>query len=144
MEMDIIEVNGKCAMASTVHTFATPGKPNNANCDRWGCASVNKLPASVFTIRASFAEDGTLSVTMNGNPIKGYSPIPSVSSNQVVVTTMKSIGAVIESSQWFGWAPAQDQCPAGSKDQLPNSVVKISDVKVQGEVVQGPVPTKCQ
>jgi len=141
--MDIIEVNGKCAMATTIHTFATDGKPNNADCDRWGCGSINKLPSALFTIRAAFGHDGSLEVTMNGSPINGYSPVPSASSNDVVVKTMQSIGAVIESSQWFGWAPAENQCPAGSDDKLPQSVVKISNVKVQGVVVQGPEPTKC-
>jgi len=143
MEMDIIEVNGKCAMASTIHTFATDGKPNDANCDRWGCGSVNTLPSASFTIRASFGHDGSLTVTMNDQPIKNYSPVPSAASNQVVVQTMQSVGAVIESSQWFGWAPAKGQCPAGSKGGLPNSYVKIKGVKVQGTVVQGPEPTKC-
>jgi len=143
MEMDIIEVNGKCAMATTIHTFATDGRPNNADCDRWGCGSVNKLPSAQFRIKAAFGTDGSLTVTMNGNPINNYSPAPSGSSHEVVVKTMQSIGAVIESSQWFGWAPAQGQCPGGSKDQLPNSNLKISNVRVQGTVVQGPEPTKC-
>lgn len=144
MEMDIIEVNGHCAMATTIHTFATDGRPNNPNCDRWGCGSVNTLPnGGKFTIKAMFGEDGTLAVTMNGTPIKGYSPMPSAASNEVVVKTMRSIGAVIESSQWFGWAPAGSQCPGGSGSGLYGSQLKISNVKVRGKVVQGPVPTKC-
>ena len=34
MEMDIIEANGDCKMATTIHTFATPGAPHTGNCDR--------------------------------------------------------------------------------------------------------------
>jgi len=143
MEMDIIEVNGHCAMATTIHTFATDGTPNNANCDRWGCQSTNTLPSSRISIVASFGRDGSLSVTMNGRGIKGYAPVPSAASNAVVVKTMTSIGAAIESSQWFGWAPAQGQCPSGSAGNLPGSVLKISNVRVQGTVVQGPEPSKC-
>jgi len=144
MEMDIIEVNGDCAMATTIHTFAADGTPNNANCDRWGCGSTNKLPASTFTIKAVFGQDGSMTITMDGKPINNYSPFPSSASNSVVIKTMQSIGAVIESSQWFGWAPAQDQCPAGDAGNLANSELKITNVKVQGIVVQGPEPTKCQ
>ena len=143
MEMDLIEVNGHCAMASTIHTFATDGRPNNADCDRWGCASVNKLPSSAFRIKASFGLDGTLSVTMNGTAVGPFQPSPSAASNRVVVKTMQSVGAVIESSQWFGWAPDQGQCPQGSKAKLSESRVRISDVRVHGKVVQGPEPTKC-
>ena len=143
MEMDIIEVNGHCAMATTIHTFATDGKPNNADCDRWGCGSTNTLPNATFTIKANFGLDGSLKVTMNGSPIKDYNIVPSSASNAVVVKTMQTIGAVIESSQWFGWAPAEDQCPTGSKDSLPNSHLKISNVRVVGKVIQGPEPTKC-
>lgn len=34
--------------------------------------------------------------------IRRYQPTPSSDSNAVVVKTMQSVGAVIESSQWFG------------------------------------------
>jgi len=143
MEMDIIEANGNCKMATTVHTFATDGKPNNQNCDRWGCGSTASLSGKKFHIKAEFAQDGTMTVTMDGVANNKYSPFPSSSSNDEVVKTMSSIGAVIESSQWFGWAPAQDSCPKGSKDKLPNSHFAISNVRVMGTVKQGPEPTKC-
>jgi hypothetical protein len=143
MEMDIIENNGHCAMATTIHTFATDGKPNNADCDRWGCGATEKLPSPKFHVKAEFGTDGSLTVSLNGVPNDKYNIKPSVASNQVVVNTMKSIGAVIESSQWFGWAPAEDQCPTGSKDALDTSFLAITNVKVQGAVVQGPEPTKC-
>jgi len=143
MEMDIIENNGKCGMATTIHTYATDGRPNNGNCDRWGCGSDTKLPSSSFTVKASFATDGSLAVTLNGTPNTHYAPSPSSASNQVVIKTMQSIGAVIESSQWFGWAPMESSCPSGSADGLANSYFEVSNVKVMGKVVQGPTPTKC-
>jgi hypothetical protein len=143
MEMDIIEANGNCAMATTIHTFAKDGTPNNADCDRWGCGSGMNLPKTKFHIKAQFAMDGNLTVYLNGVANDHYNIVPSSDSNQVVVTTMQSIGAVIESSQWFGWAPSQSSCPTGSQDGLPNSHFVISNVKVMGAVVQGPQPTKC-
>ena len=65
-------------------------------------------------------------------------------SNAVVVSTMTSIGASIESSQWFGWAPAESSCPKGDKSGLASSVVVISNVRVSGVVVQGPPPSLCR
>ena len=146
MEMDIIEANGKCAMATTVHTFQTDGQPKNGDCDRWGCTAAMSLPDShVFQIKAMFNEDSSTDIYMDGQLHAGYPlyPVPSDASNEVLVSTMSSIGAVIESSQWFGWAPEQDNCPSGSSDGVNSSVVKISDVKVQGIIVQGPVPNLC-
>ena len=59
MEMDIIENNGKCLMATTVHTFQTDGQPNDSDCDRWGCTAAMALPPShVFEIKAMFNLDG--------------------------------------------------------------------------------------
>merc|ERR1711871_1130201 len=144
MEMDIIENNGRCAMATTIHTFATDGQPNNRNCDRWGCGSGMNIPSDGrFHIIAAFSMDGSMSVTLNGAPNNNFYPRPSQDSNSVVVKTMQTFGAAIESSQWFGWAPAESKCPSGSKDGLANSSLRISNVTVVGQVVQGPQPTKC-
>jgi hypothetical protein len=143
MELDLIEANGNCAMATTIHTFATDGKPNNPDCDRWGCGSTTKLPSGEFHLKAEFGLDGTTTVYLNGVANDHYNMQPSASSNDVVVKTMQSIGAVIESSQWFGWAPAQDECPQGDKSGLPNSRVAIKNVKVLGAVVKGPTPNPC-
>lgn len=143
MELDIIEANGNCKMATTLHTFPTDGTPNNPNCDRWGCGSTATLSGQKFHIKADFAQDGTLTVYMDGKANDHYSPFPGSGSNAEVVKTMNSIGAIIESSQWFGWVPAQDSCPRGSRDRLAGSRFTISNVRVTGKVVQGPKPTKC-
>ena len=99
-------------LATTLHTFATDGKPNNRNCDRWGCQAQTKLPQSgKFHIRSDFGHDGrcffltarlrklpnpnldwSVTVFLDGVPNSGYSPVPSGSSNQVVVKTMSTIG----------------------------------------------------
>jgi hypothetical protein len=143
MELDLIEANGNCKMATTLHTFATDGQPNNHNCDRWGCGSQATLSGKKFHMKAEFGEDGSTVVYMDGVPNNNYGPSPSSDSNAVVVKTMNSIGAVIESSQWFGWVPAQDSCPRGSKDQLSSSKFAVSNVRVYGTVKQGATPTKC-
>ena len=144
MELDILENNGRCLLATTLHTFATDGQPNNRNCDRWGCQTQMRLPQnSTFHVRSEFSKDGDVTVLIDGIPNHNYSPYPSSASQEVVVSTMKSIGAVIESSQWYGWVPGQDQCPTGDSSGLVNSFVAVSNVVVSGTVVQGPTPTTC-
>ena len=69
--------------------------------------------------------------------------VADIASNDVVVETMKSVGAVIESSQWFGWVPLENECPTAGEEGLDASVFKISDVVVVGELVQGPEPAEC-
>ena len=144
MELDVIENNGGCAMASTIHTFATDGRPGDEDCDRWGCQVVASLPADgAIRVRAEFARDGAVAVSLNGVANAPYAPSPSAASDAVVVDTMRRVGAVLESSQWFGWAPAQDRCPAGDAGGLNGSVVRVTNVTVRGAVVQGPTPTTC-
>tara|TARA_B110000208_G_C11687619_1_gene401116 strand:+ start:131 stop:1063 length:933 start_codon:yes stop_codon:yes gene_type:complete len=144
MELDLIEANGDCEMAATIHTYATDGKPNNGNCDRWGCVATKKLPSNgTFHMRADFNLDGSVTISLDGFVLPAPQPTPSAASNAVVVSTMKSIGAAIESSQWFGWAPAENDCPKGDVSGLATSVVTISNVRVSGVVVQGPIPTVC-
>eukprot|EP00935_MAST-01C_sp_MAST-1C-sp1_P002170 g2170.t1 len=105
MELDFTENNGRCALATTLHTFATDGKPNNANCDRWGCASEMKLPGTTLHFKADVGMDGTVVVSINGVPNDKYNTMPSQDSKSMVINTMKSIGAVIESSQCEMLAP---------------------------------------
>jgi len=143
LEMDIMETNGNCAMASTYHTHYTPGVTGNRDCDQWGCSSKLLLNATRFHIRADFAENGNMTVLVNGRPNDYYFPIPSEAAHAVVVQTMNEVGAVFVSSQWYGWAPEADSCPKGSKDLLPNSTISISNIKVMGTVKQGPEPCRC-
>ena len=94
MELDLLENNGKCLLATTLHTFATDGTPNNRNCDRWGCGSTATLPSSgKFHIRSTFGDDGSVTVFLDGVQNNQYSPQPSDSSKKVVQRTMASVGA---------------------------------------------------
>merc|ERR1712232_595656 len=52
---------------------------------------------------------------------------------------MSQYGAVIYSSQWVGWVPGN----CGGDGNLQASSYAVSDVKIEGRVVQGPEPTKC-
>eukprot|EP01004_Peranema_trichophorum_P003138 NODE_2143_length_1672_cov_100.601033_g1832_i0.p1 GENE.NODE_2143_length_1672_cov_100.601033_g1832_i0~~NODE_2143_length_1672_cov_100.601033_g1832_i0.p1 ORF type:complete len:456 (-),score=103.54 NODE_2143_length_1672_cov_100.601033_g1832_i0:239-1606(-) len=145
MELDFLENNGKCVGNTALHMFPTDGRAGNANCDRWGCNSVTAKysnPANLH-FRAEVGNDGYVKVFVNGAPNTNYGPQPSGEANNVVVRTMQTIGAVIESSQWFGWVPAENMCPRGNSGALGGSFVRVMNVKVKGKVVQGPVPNKC-
>jgi len=143
MEIDIVEVNGHCAAQSTVHTFATDGIPNNPDCDRWGCESHAILSGGKFHMKAEFGLDGSMTTFLDGRVLPDLSPPPSDASNKILVDTMNSLGGVIESSQWFGWAPATNKCPHGTHDDIHHSRVSISNVRVFGTTKQGPEATLC-
>jgi len=98
---------------------------------------------TIQQIRSEFSRDGDVIVYIDGVANHNYSPYPSSESQNVVVSTMNSIGAVIESSQWYGWVPGQSECPTGDSSGLAHSFVSISNVVVEGTVVQRPTPTKC-
>merc|ERR1712176_628197 len=52
---------------------------------------------------------------------------------------MSQYGAVFYSSQWTGWVPGS----CGGDGNLGASSFSVSNVRVQGKVVQGPEPTRC-
>jgi Leucine-rich repeat (LRR) protein len=144
MEMDIFEGNGQCAMSTTVHTFSKAGRPDNPDCDRWGCTAGISLPSPKVHVKAMFSLGGNMTVAINGKLNNKYHPWPSAASNRRVVETMKTRGAVIESSLWYGWVPNETACPKGTKKGLTRSNLTISNVRVMGSVVQGPqYPTRC-
>lgn len=135
MEMDVIEANGNCAAAATVHTW--PNK--DGGCDQGGCGGVQHI-SGTYTVRAEFSEDGRMKVTYNGNEVS-YHPQPSDAANKYVADTMRSTGATIESSQWVGWVPDAGACP-GSGD-LGSSRYSVRNLQVFGAVLKGQEPTKC-
>ena len=151
LEMDIIEANGHCAMASTPHTNQRancnggPCGGGQGNCDAGGCQVRRSLPSSgKFHVKAVFGTNGFMTVYVDGVANANYSPMPDSQANQEVVDTMKKVGAVIESSIWTGWVPTVGGCSGGSdQGALASSSFSVSNVKVQGTVVQGPAPTKC-
>ena len=138
MEMDIIEANGDCDMATTWHTDAD----HNGGCDKGGCAGHAQLPKAVFKMRAEFAMDGTMKTLLNGQEVKvGGSASALSKAKGIVEKTMKAKGAMFQSSQWQGWVPSGQGCPG--KGDLKKSRFSIQNIRVMGVVVQGQVPNMC-
>lgn len=134
MEMDIIENNGKCQMATTWHTY-----PNhNGGCDEGGCAGSARVPATPFKMHASFSMDGYMTTLLNGVPVT-VKPDPNATA--VVASTMKARGAMFHSTQWQGWEPDESGCPKGG--DLKTSQFTVSNVRIYGTVVQGTEPKRC-
>lgn len=138
MEIDIVENNGNCCSATTVHTWYNW----NGGCDRGGCQAI--MPSSNSRhFKASFDDNGLLTVTIGGQKNAGYNPWPSDQSNNQLKETMNSVGAVLISTMWYGWVPGYDGCPSGGGEGLGSSVMKVSNVKVYGSVMQGGTPKLC-
>jgi hypothetical protein len=96
MEMDIIENNANCAMATTWHT----DPDHNGGCDEGGCAGHSQLPGGVFKMRAEFSTDGTMKTFLDGKEVKvGGSSSVLDKAKGIVVKTMKAKGAMFHSTQ---------------------------------------------
>merc|ERR1719213_129192 len=135
MELDIVENNGNCKAQTTVHTVPLWGNPD---CDRGGCAVLGNLWSGTFDVVAHWAEDGTMTVTMNGNH---FNPPMTWKAKEILRDTMNTRGALLVSSQWTGWVPCDNCCPGGGN--LAASTFTISDVEIQGRYVHGAEPTEC-
>jgi len=136
MELDIVENNGNCKAQTTVHTVPLWGNPD---CDRGGCAVLGNLWSGTFNVVARWAEDGTMTVTMNDQP---YNPPMTWKAKEILRDTMNTRGALLVSSQWTGWVPCDTCCPGGGN--LGASTFTISDVEVQGRYVHGAEPSECE
>jgi len=137
-EIDYIESNGNCGGATTYHTV--PGTGNQA-CTAWGCStSYHYDGQSMFHMKIDYGTDGSITTHRDGQVLSSYSPVPDSATWSVVVDAQKTRGSVIMSTQWVGWTPVSD-CGSGGK--LEHSTFSVSNLKVTGEVVQGPVPTLC-
>jgi len=135
MEMDIIENNGGCLSQSTWHTW--PNK--NGDCDENGCWAQEDIKGkNRFHVKAAFSTDGWMSVSIDGVQFQYKNPVPSGNAQAYVAKIMQSTGAQIQSSQWQGWVPGS----CGSGD-LSSSSFTVSNIKVQGSVVQGNEPNRC-
>ena len=99
MELDMMENNGNCYFVTTWHTSTGT---NTGGCDEWGCSAATPTSGSV-TVRAEFSLGGFMQVYHNGEDVSDYSPYPDDSATATIVSTMKSIGAALWSSQWEGW-----------------------------------------
>merc|ERR1712232_512239 len=97
--------------------------------DHDGKAQTGGLTSKVH-IKAAWNADGTqANVDVGSN----------VHSGEGFQDVMSQYGAVFYSSQWTGWVPGS----CGGDGNLGASSFSVSNVKVQGKVVQGPEPTRC-
>jgi len=140
VEVDWIESNGKCGGQTTLHTRQGPGSDG---CTAWGCAnSYHYNGQSSFHMRVSFNYDGTWT-TFRDNQIiypSSLSPTPQGQDWSTLQSQYSTRGAVIYSSLWVGWVPVQD---CGTSGSLANSHFTVSNLRINGTVVQGPTPRLC-
>jgi len=93
-------------------------------------------------MRISFDIAGVMTVVRNGVTINpgSYSPQVQAYDWSVLANWYRTKGAVIYSSQWVGWVPAPS---CGTSGDLGSSRFSISNLKITGKVVSGPIPTLC-
>jgi hypothetical protein len=121
-EMDITENNGHCFQATTWHSDRSGG-------DHDGSAQTGGLSSQVH-VKASWNADGSsLGVDIGGNHHSG----------EGFQDVMSQYGAVLYSSQWTGWVPGN----CGGDGNLGASSFSVSNLRIQGKVVQGPEPRRC-
>jgi len=140
MELDIIEANGNCGGATTLHTYSGSGWPK---CDNGGCQALYNFHGKTkMHIKTEYDTSGVMTVYIDGKAI-GYdqmSPKPDGSANSVIAETMKRVGVVFQSSQWGGWVP-EVRCGGGGDEA--SAHFSLSNLRIKGSVVSGPEPQKC-
>lgn len=105
--------------------------PARDGSDHGGEAQEGGMSGGKVHFKAQWDESGdSLSVSVGGNQHSG----------QGLKDVMAQYGGVIYSSQWQGWVPGGSKCGSGD---LGSSVFVVSNVKIRGNVVQGPEPNKC-
>lgn len=138
IELDWLESNGNCAAAATLHTVPGPG---DNGCTAWGCRLTWSYNGETsYQMRVEYGNDGTQTLFKNGQVLDGYSPSPDGQAWGKIREEMQSKGVVIYGSEWTGWVP-EEWC--GTDGDLEASSYSISNIVVQGSVVQGPEPQKC-
>lgn len=134
MEMDIVENNGNCISQVTWHTW-----PNhNGGCDQNGCGGT-QYASGYRTMRAEFATNGYMTVTIGGNRVN-VSPNPSSDAVNYVAQQTRAYGLQFHSTQWVGWVPGGNCAGGGNLD---GSTFSIKNLVVSGSIVQGSTPTRC-
>merc|ERR1711870_105912 len=73
---------------------------------------------------------GSLTVHVDGHAISGPGNVGG---------EMTSRGAVLYSSQWTGWVPGS----CGGDGNLGASTFSVSNLKIEGKVIQGSEPRRC-
>lgn len=139
IEIDWIESNGNCGGATTYHTIEGTG----VGCTAWGCStSYAYYSQTLFNMSFYYSPSGVITAYRNNQPLAPVQPTPPSSVWQIIQQAYTAQGAVIYSSQWTGWVPTISGCSTGNGN-LAGSTYKISNLRIQGHVVQGPIPTKC-
>lgn len=142
VEIDWIETNGNCGGATTLHTRPGPG---NLGCTAWGCSNkFNYNGKTSFHMKVSYGTDGSITVVRDGVTISHghYYPQPEGQDIPTLKYQYQTRGAVLYSSQWVGWVPEVSGCSTSGGD-LGSSSFSISNLVINGQVVQGPTPTRC-
>merc|ERR1712007_385582 len=102
------------------------------------------MGTSAFHMRVEYDAEGTPTVFRNGEELTGFSPAPRPEDLAIVKKAHEEKGAVIVSTMWVGWVPLQGECGESSTDEdLVASKFSVSNLKISGTVVQGPVPSEC-
>merc|ERR1712226_329456 len=92
--------------------------------------TVNGIGSHVHVHAAWDASGDSLTVMVDGHTITGAGNPGG---------EMTSRGAVLYSSQWTGWGPGS----CGGDGNLGASTFSVSNLKIQGKVIQGPEPRRC-
>lgn len=139
LEVDWTESNGHCGGATTLHT--KPGEGDDG-CTAWGCrVNYHFNGVSQYHMKIQYGSDGSWQTYMNGNLLNDWNIQPGGDAWNVIKSAHESTGAVIYSSEWTGWVPVDD-CGTSPGD-LGGSSFSVSNLVVEGSVVQGPEPTRC-
>jgi len=92
-------------------------------------------------MKIQYGADGSWQTYMNDNLLSGWNIQPGGGDWNVIKNAHESTGTIIYSSEWTGWVPVDD-CGTNPGD-LDGSSFSVSNLVIEGSVVQGPEPTKC-
>lgn len=140
VEIDWIESNGNCGGAVTLHTIIGPGN----GCTAWGCREHFMYNGKAsFHVKIVYDELGKMTMYRDNQVIKpsDIKPDPLDSDWKILADAYRQSGAVIYSSLWQGWVPLDKTCPGGGS--LPASSFTVTNLRITGTVVQGPIPRLC-
>lgn len=140
VEIDWIESNGNCGGAITLHTIIGPGN----GCTAWGCREHFMYNGkAAYHVKIEYDEVGRITMYRDNEVIapSDIKPAPLASDWAKLVEQYTQYGAVIYSSLWQGWVPLEKTC--NGYGSLPASSFTVSNLRITGTVVQGPIPTLC-
>lgn len=138
-EIDWIESNGNCLGASTLHMIQGGG----IGCTAWGCSTHYKYNGKTFFhMKIIYSQDGTITIFRDNKKIDQIKPSPTNIEIKNFIEQYSKRGAVIYSSLWKGWVPLEKSCL--NNGNLDISEFTISNLKIYGNLIQGPKTTLCE